>query len=139
LIRDAWLCRDGYSAQPFLSLVQCSVIHCYSEFRHFTTVLSHYIILSPILDLVRSLICTEARADVTAHTGGRWVSTHAWGHIGRSCAGCGCARSPGSIGLCLADPGDGPMGLSPYVINSDVIYIYIVILQQIHHHHRYEK
>jgi hypothetical protein len=23
---------------------------------------------------------------------------------------CGRARSPGSVGLCLASPGDGPMG-----------------------------
>jgi hypothetical protein len=59
-MRDARLRRDGYSAQPFSSLVQCLAIPGNSELKHFATVLSHYIILSAILDRGRSLICTEA-------------------------------------------------------------------------------
>jgi hypothetical protein len=41
-------------------------------------------------------------------------STGAWtrGRADRSRAGCERARSPISVGLCLADPGDGPMGPS---------------------------
>jgi hypothetical protein len=59
-----------------------------------------------------SLICTEARAHATAHVGGRWVlaraRAHSRGCAGRSRAGCGRALWPGSVGLCLTGPGDGP-------------------------------
>jgi hypothetical protein len=55
------------------------------------------------------------------------VRARSWGRVGRSCAGCGRARSPGSIGLCLTGPSVGP---SPRVMNNDVLYIYT---NAIHH------
>jgi hypothetical protein len=72
---------DRWCATPSRWL-QCSTIFCYSELRHFATVLIHYIILSAILDRGCSFICTESRVDETAHTGDRWVSARARGCMG---------------------------------------------------------
>jgi hypothetical protein len=69
-----------------------------------------------------SLICTEARAHAAARAvvdgsrlgcGGRAARARSRGRTGRSRAGYGYARSPGSVELCLTGPGDGPTDLSP--------------------------